>query len=274
MKKVEIENLEVELLVEAIFKRYGYDFRHYSRASFKRRINNFLGKTSFNKPTEIIPRLLYDKALSASLLYNLSITVTEMFRDPFVYKAIRKNVVGFLETYPFIKVWHAGCATGEEAYSMAILLKEEGLYDRTQIYATDFNDEALEKAKRGIYPVDRIKKYTVNYQKSGGKESFSNYYHSKYDTAIMDKELKKNIVFANHNLSTDAVVGEIHFIMCRNVLIYFNQSLQNRVLKLFFNSLADQGIMCLGTKENILFSDFQEHFKPVNTKARIYQKRV
>jgi DNA-binding NarL/FixJ family response regulator len=163
MKKVEIENLEVELLVEAIFKRYGYDFRHYSRASFKRRINNFLGKTSFNKPTEIIPQLLYDKALSASLLYNLSITVTEMFRDPFVYKAIRKNIVGFLKTYPFIKIWHAGCATGEEAYSMAILLKEEGLYDRTQIYATDFNDEALEKAKRGIYPVDCIKEYTVNY---------------------------------------------------------------------------------------------------------------
>ena len=163
MKDVEIEILEIELLIDAIFKRYGYDFRHYSRASFKRRINNFLSKTSFNKPTEIIPQLLYDKALSASLLYNLSITVTEMFGDPFVYKAIRKNVVGFLKTYPFIKIWHAGCATGEEAYSMAILLKEEGLYDRTQIYATDFNDEALEKAKRGIYPVDRIKEYTVNY---------------------------------------------------------------------------------------------------------------
>ena len=274
MKKVEIENLEVELLIEAIFKRYGYDFRHYSRASFKRRIYNFLSKMNFTKPTEIIPQLLYDRALLESLIYNLSITVTEMYRDPFVYKAIRDKVVDILKTYPFVKVWHAGCATGEEVYSMAILLKEEGLYDCAQIYATDFNDEALEKSKKGIYPVESVKEYTVNYQKSGGKESFSKYYHSKYDSVIVNQDLKKNIVFANHNLVSDSVFGEIHFIMCRNVLIYFDQTLQNRVLKLFYDSLVNQGILCLGTKESIQFSDFQEHFKAVNKKARIYQKKT
>jgi len=274
MKKVEIENLEVELLIEAIFKRYGYDFRHYSRASFKRRINNFLSKTSFNKPTEIIPQLLYDRTVLESLIYNLSVPVTEMFRDPFVYKAIRGKIVDILKTYPFLKVWHAGCATGEEVYSMAILLKEEGLYDHAQIYATDFNNEALEKSKKGIYPVESIKGYTANYQKSGGKESFSKYYHSKYDSVIVNQDLKKNIVFANHNLSTDSVFGEIHFIMCRNVLIYFDQTLQNRVLKLFYDSLINKGILCLGTKESTQFSDFQEHFITINKKARIYQKRT
>ena len=274
MKKVEIENLEVELLIDAIFKRYGYDFRHYSRASFKRRINNFLSKTSFNKPTEIIPQLLYDRTLLESLIYNLSVPVTEMFRDPFVYKAIRGKVVDILKTYSFVKIWHAGCATGEEVYSMAILLKEEDLYDRAQIYATDFNNEALEKSKKGIYPVESIKGYTANYQKSGGKESFSKYYHSKYDSVIVNQDLKKNIVFANHNLSTDSVFGEIHFIMCRNVLIYFDQTLQNRVLKLFYDSLINKGILCLGTKETTQFSDFQEHFITINKKARIYQKRT
>ena len=273
MKETEVENLEVELLSEAIFRRYGYDFRHYSRASLKRRISNFLSKTSFTKPTEIIPQLLYDRTLFESLLYNLSITVTEMFRDPVVYKTIRENVVAFLKTYPFIKVWHAGCATGEEVYSMAILLKEEGLYDRTQIYATDFNDKALEKAKKGIYPVDRVKENTANYQKCGGRESFSKYYHSKYDSVIMNQGLRKNIVFAKHNLATDSVFGETHFIMCRNVLIYFDQTLQNRALNLFYDSLAYNGFLCLGTKESIQFSDFYEKFRPVDEKCRIYQKK-
>ena len=274
MKKVEIENLEVKLLVEAIFERYGYDFRHYSQASLKRRIYNFMSKMNFIKPTEIILQLLYDRTLFESLIYNLSVPVTEMFRDPFVYKAIRGKIVDILKTYPFVKIWHAGCATGEEVFSMAILLKEEGLYGRTQIYATDFNNEALEKAKKGIYPVESIKEYTANYQKSGGKESFSKYYHSKYDSVIMDQELMKNIVFANHNLSTDSVFGEIHFVMCRNVLIYFDQTLQNRVLKLFYDSLANQGIICLGTKESIQFSDFQDRFSVVDKKGRLYRKKV
>lgn len=273
MRRTEIENLEVELLVEAVFKRYGNDFRHYSRASLKRRIHHFLGKTDFARVSEMIPRLLYDRTFFDSLLYGLSVTVTEMFRDPGAYQAIREKVVGFLKTYPFVKVWHAGCATGEEVYSLAILLKEEGLYDRTRIYATDFNDEALDKAKKGIYPVDRIKEYTDNYQKSGGKESFSSYYHSKYGSVIMNQDLKKNIVFANHNLASDSVFGDTHLVMCRNVLIYFDRELQDRALKLFHDSLVYNGFLCLGTKESIRFSVVQGDFNEVDRKMRIYQKR-
>ena len=273
MRKAEIENLEIELLLDAIFKRYGYDFRRYSRASLKRRVNHFLSKTGFEKVAEIIPRLIYDKSFFDSLLYTISITVTEMFRDPFVYKTIREKVIPFLKTYPFIKIWHAGCATGEEAYSIAILLEEEGLYDRSQIYATDFNDFALKKAKEGIYPVENIKEFTANYQASGGKEAFSKYYHSKYDFVIMNQGLNKNITFANHNLASDTVFGEIHLIMCRNVLIYFGKSLQDRALKLFYESLAFKGFLCLGTKESIRFTGVQGNFKAIDEKGKIYQKK-
>ncbi|MBW1784274.1 MAG: protein-glutamate O-methyltransferase CheR [Deltaproteobacteria bacterium] len=272
MNQIETENLEVELLVEAIVRRYGYDFRHYSRASLKRRMNHFLSKTEYGKLSEMIHKVLYDRSFFDALLYGISVPVTEMFRDPGVYRAIREKVVGTLKTYPFIKVWHAGCATGEEAYSLAILLKEEGLYDRTRIYATDFNDEALDTAKKGIYPVDRIKEYTDNYQKSGGRDSFSRYYHSRYGSAIMNQDLKKNIVFANHNLASDAVFGETHFVMCRNVLIYFDRPLQNRALKLFHDSLVYKGFLCLGTKESLRFSDFQERFSVVDRNGKIYRK--
>jgi len=272
LNQVETENLEVELLVETVYRRYGYDFRNYSRASLKRRMRNFLDNSGYGKLSELIPRVLYDRSFFDSLLYGISVPVTEMFRDPGVYKAIREKVVGTLKTYPFVKVWHAGCATGEEAYSLAILLEEEGLYDRTRLYATDFNDEALDTAKKGIYSVDRIKGYTDNYQKSGGKESFSRYYHSRYGSAILNHDLKKNIVFANHNLASDAVFGETHFVMCRNVLIYFDRELQNRVLKLFYDSLVYKGFLCLGTKESIRFSDFQDRFSVVDKNGRIYRK--
>jgi chemotaxis protein methyltransferase CheR len=273
MKKTEIDDLEIGLLLEAIYQRYGYDFKHYSRASLKRRINNFLSKTEFARPTEIIPALLDDKSLMQALIYNISVTVTEMFRDPFVYKAIRQEIVGALKTYPFIKIWHAGCATGQEVYSMAILLKEEGLYGRCLIYATDINDQALEEAKKGIYPVQKVKEYTANYQKSGGKESFSDYYHAKYDSVILNQDLKKNIVFANHNLVSDMVFGEIHFVMCRNALIYFNSKLQTRVLKLFYDSLAYNGFLCLGTKESLRFYDMGSHFKEILRREKIFQKK-
>lgn len=273
MKKIEIENLEVDLLSEAIFRRYGYDFRHYSRASLKRRVRHFLSKTDFGKVSEAIPQLIYDRTFFESLLYTISITVTGMFRDASVYKAIRKKIVPFLKTYPFFKIWNAGCATGQEVYSIAIMLKEEGLYDRAQIYATDFNDDALKKAKKGIYPADCVKEYTGNYQRAGGKESFSKYYHSKYGSVIINRRLRKNITFANHNLASDAVFGEMQLIMCRNVLIYFDQPLQNRVLKLFHDGLAHGGFLCLGSKESIRFSEFQDQFRVVDEKCRIYQKR-
>ena len=260
--------------MEAVFQRYGYDFRHYASASLKRRVKVLQTKMNFNTISDVIPAVLHNKSIFETLAYNLSITVTAMFRDPIVYKTIREKVVPYLKTYPFIKIWHAGCATGEEVYSIAILLKEEGLYDKAHIYATDFNDAALAKAKEGIYSVNQIKEYTENYQRAGGKSSFSDYYHAKYNSAIINRELKKNITFANHNLVTDSIFGEIHFVICRNVLIYFDRILQNRVLKLFNESLIQGGYMCLGTKETIQFSEIEKNFKEISRREKLFQKKL
>ncbi len=273
MKKTEIENMEIDLLLDAILNRYGYDFRHYSSASIKRRIKHFLLGTDFKTVSELIPNLIHDKSLFESLLNSLTVTVTEMFRDPYVYRAFRNKIVPVLKTYPFIKIWHAGCATGEEVYSMAILLKEECLYERTQIYATDINQEALERAGKGIFNISSIKKYTDNYQKAGGKNPFSDYYHSDYDSVIMKSELKENILFSVHNLVTDSVFGEMNLILCRNVLIYFNKTLQDRVLELFHESLALNGFLCLGNKESIKFSGASEKFRSFRDKEHIFQAR-
>jgi chemotaxis protein methyltransferase CheR len=196
-----------------------------------------------------------------------------MFRDKAFYKSLRENVIPILKTYPFIKIWHAGCSTGQEAYSMAIMLQEEGLYDRTTIYATDFNQQALNHAKEGIYSTALIKEYTTNYQLSGGKESFSNYYTSNYDSVIMNQSLKKNIVWANHNLVTDSVFAEANLILCRNVLIYFDKELQNKVQTLFYNSLISGGILCLGSKESLRFSDVYENYIDCDSKQRIFKKK-
>ncbi len=275
MKNAEIENIEIEILLEAILKRYGYDFTNYSSASIKRRIKHFLSKTDCSKISELVPRIVHDKKLFESLLMSLTITVTEMFRDPPIYKALRDKVVPVLKTYPFIKVWLAGCATGEEVYSIAILLKEEGLYERSHIYATDINQEALAKAEQGIYSIDTIKKYTSNYQSAGGKKPFSSYYHSEYESVIMNRELKENILFSVHNLVTDSSFGEMHLILCRNVLIYFDKTLQNRVLNLFYDSMILKGFLCLGNKEGIRFSNASDKFIRIWNKENIYQaKRV
>ncbi|MCK5522821.1 MAG: protein-glutamate O-methyltransferase CheR [Thiomargarita sp.] len=272
MENSETEKLEIDLLLNAIEKCYGYDFHHYARDSFTRRVKNFLQKSNYHQISELIPQILHDKDYFKSFLLNLSVTVTELFRDPFFYKAIRKEVIPYLKTYPFIKIWHAGCATGEEVYSMAILLKEEGIYHRSQIYATDFNDLALDKAKKGIYPIEQVMKETVNYQEAGGKKSFSDHYHSDNHYVIMNRELKKNITFANHNLVTDACFGEMHLILCRNVLIYFDEILQNRALKLFDESLIYKGYLCLGTKETLMFTNINEHFERIAHQEKIYQK--
>ena len=271
--KTDLEDIELEVLKEAIFRRYGYDFRHYAKASFRRRTEYFLGKTHFERISELVPRIIHDKSFFESFFYTLCITVSEMFRDPFVFKAIRNKVVPMLKTFPFVKVWVAGCATGEEAYTMAILLQEEGFYDRAQIYATDFNEEALDRAKKGIFSIERIKEFTHNYLEAGGKESFSDYYLAKYDSAIMNKELKKNIVFANYNLASDSVFGEMHLILCRNVLIYFDKTLQNRVLGLLNDSMIHNGFLCLGSKESIRFSGVVENFIAFSKKEKIYQKK-
>lgn len=271
---IEKENEEVDHLIDTIYNNFGYDFRHYAPASRKRRIKNLLTKTKHNNISDLNRVILTDKNLLVSLLYNLSVTVTEMFRDPLVYKTIRQKVITILKSFPFINIWHAGCATGEEVYSMAILLKEENIYDRVRIYATDFNDSALEIAKEGVYPVDPIKLYTTNYQNAGGKNSFSEYYHSKYNSVMMNRDLKNNITFANHNLVTDKVFGEMHFIVCRNVLIYFDRELQDHVLNLFNDSLVNHGFLCLGTKETIKFSNIQNNFHEIAAKEKIYQKKV
>lgn len=269
----DIEAIEINLLLEAVFQRYGHDFRNYSQASVERRVRNFLSKSGCRTISEIIPKILHDEDFFRQLLQAFSITVTEIFRDPFVYRSIREKVVPILLTYPSIKIWVAGCATGEEAYSLAILLKEESLYERATVFATDFNDVALADAKEGIYPMGNMKKFTLNYQEAGGIKPFSAYCHARYDAITMNRSLRKNITFANHNLVTDSVFGEMHLIMCRNVFIYFEQKLQDRVLNLFHASLIPGGYLCLGSNEDLRFSAVHEYFEKVDENARIYRKR-
>jgi chemotaxis protein methyltransferase CheR len=267
-----IEKLEIDLFLEALYRRYGYDFSGYAKASVRRRVRYLMAQTSFSHISDMISKILYNEAFAEKAIYDFSITVTEMFRDPGFYNALRENITSYLETFPFIKIWVAGCATGEEVYSLAILLQEEELYERATIFATDFNENALMKAKEGIYPLKAIQKYTANYQKAGGCCSFADYYHAQYDMAIMNPALKSNITFANHNLVTDGVFGEMHMILCRNVLIYFNKTLQNRVLNLLEQSLVYGGFLCLGTKESLRFSEVAKAFKTIHDQYRIYQK--
>ncbi|MGE5339888.1 MAG: CheR family methyltransferase [Candidatus Omnitrophota bacterium] len=270
----ENEKIELEMVLEAIYRKYHYDFKDYSRAHIKRRLTYRMRLNNIQKLSDILHKVLYERSFFETLLMDLSINVTEMFRDPSFYLAIRKKIIPQLKIYPFIKVWHAGCATGEEVYSMAIILKEEGLYSKTQIYATDFNTVALQKARNAVYPIDLIKDYTSNYQKTGGKESFSEYYTAQYDCVILDPSLKERIVFADHNLVTDGVFGEMNLILCRNVLIYFTKKLQNRVIRLFKDSLAPSGFLCLGTKESLQFSDSSHLFESVVDKEKIYRLKT
>lgn len=267
-----IVNLELELLLEAIQQHYGYDFKDYSRAHIKRRVLHHINANEIPHIPELQHRILNDEHCFKRLLKELSINVTEMFRNPSFYKTVREKVVGILKTYPFIKIWHAGCSTGEEVYSFAILLKEEGLYDRAQIYATDFNEEVIKKAKTGSFSIRNIKDYTSNYQQSGGKESFSDYYHATDNRVIFDKSLAKNIVFAEHNLVTDGVFAEVNMVVSRNVLIYFNRKLQNKVLNLMDRSLVSGGFLGLGSKETIMFSDIAGRYKTIDAKEKIYKK--
>lgn len=271
---IDTKNIELQLLLQAIYLKYGYDFRNYAKASIRRRVEQFMQKENLTSFSETQHNILYDVAFFNRLLLTLSINVTEMFRDPSFYRSFRHHVVPFLKEQPFLKIWHAGCASGEEVYSMAILLKEEGLYNKAQIYATDMNQVILNQAKQGIYPLNRLKLYTENYQKAGGKESFSDYYIAHYDHVVMNKSLKENILFSDHNLATDGVFGEMHVIFCRNVLIYFNRDLQNRALGLFSDSLINHGILCLGSKESIRFSEYSNVFVDIDKDEKIYAKEL
>ena len=268
----ENEKIEFDLILEAIYQKYGYDFRNYAKASLRRRLRYRLSQSNLKTISEMQHKLLNDKGFFDTLLLDLTINVTEMFRDPSFFKALREIVIYELKKQPFIKVWHAGCSSGEEIYSTAILLKENGMYESSLIYATDTNEMVLDKAKSGIFPIEKMKDFTVNYRKAGGIASFADYYTARYDNAIMDNSLKKNIVFSNHNLVTDSVFGEMDLIMCRNVLIYFNRELQDRVFRLFLDSLRPGGFLCLGSKETVRFSSLSGNFENVIEKERVYRR--
>ncbi len=270
--KQQLEEIEIKLLLEGVYEISGYDFRNYAPASVRRRIHNYLHNEKLESIIDLQKKVLYDQSALKNFLNTLTITVTEMFRDPAFFLAIRQKVVPWLNTYPFIRIWIAGCATGEEAYSLAIVLQEEGIDKQVIIYATDMSENAIMKAKEGIYPIQQLKNYTANYQKAGGINSFSQYYTAKYDYAILDKSLQKNIVWAHHNLATDASFNEFNLILCRNVMIYFNQELHNQVHKLLYDSLIPFGILCLGTKESIRFSPHEDSYEEVDGRQKIYRK--
>jgi chemotaxis protein methyltransferase CheR len=265
-------DIELKLLMEAIFLKYSYDFRDYTGASQKRRVRYALEQLRLPNVSALQERVLHDPKVFAQLLQFLTIPVSEMFRDPSYFLTLRQQVVPVLQTYPSVKVWVAGCSTGEEAWSLAILLREEGLLDRTQIYATDINPASLDKARQGIFPMEAVRNYTATYQRAGGKRAFSDYYTAAYDAARFDPSLCANAVFADHSLATDSVFAETQLVSCRNVLIYFNRALQDRALGLFHESLCHRGFLGLGAKESIDFSSFATRFDTLARPERIYRK--
>lgn len=267
-------DIELKMLMEAVYLKYNYDFRDYTGASQKRRILVAMREMECDTVSRLQAKVMHEADGFAQLLQYLTIPVTEMFRDPEYWLALREHVVPFLKTYPSLKVWVAGCSTGEEVYSLAILLQEEGLLERTIIYATDINPESLEAARRGVFNLDRMRLYTENYQKAGGRRAFSDYYTAAYAGALFERGLIENVTFADHSLATDSVFSETHFVSCRNVLIYFNRKLQDRVLGLFHESLCYRGFLGLGSKESIDFSSYAGRFDVLARRERIYRKGV
>ncbi|PTN09790.1 protein-glutamate O-methyltransferase CheR [Mangrovibacterium marinum] len=267
-------DIEIGLLLEGVYQKYGYDFREYSKAHVRRRVLSRLKISGIETVIGLLDRLLRDADFFRGFLNDLSINVTEMFRDPEFYRSFRENVIPKLRTYTFIKIWHAGCSTGEEVYSLAILLQEEGLLDRCQVYATDFNGKVLDIAREAVYQKSEIEQYEQNYRQAGGTRKLSDYYQSLYGSVMFKKELSARIVFADHNLVTDSVFAEVNLILCRNVLIYFEKDLQNKVLGLFHESLTPAGVLCLGSKESIRFSKYEDRFTAIDEKQRIFKKRL
>lgn len=267
-----LERLEMELLLEAVFRHYGYDFRSYAPSSLRRRLKKRLDAEGLATFSALQDRVLHDTNAMEGLLRDMSVNVTGMFRDPTFFLSFRKNVVPMLRTYPSVRIWHAGCATGEEVHAMAILLEEEGLYERTRLYATDINSEAVDYARAGIYSLARMREFTSNYQNAGGTRSFSEYYTASYDAALFHPRLRANVLFAQHNLATDTSFSEFNVILCRNVLIYFNRSLKERALHLFGESLAPLGFVCLGRRESLRFTNVEAEFEEIDAKERIYRR--
>lgn len=269
----EREQLEIGLLLEGVYRQYGFDFRQYAKASLRRRLWRRVYAEGLKTISGLQEKVLHDPSAMERLLLDLSINVTSMFRDPGFFAAFRGKVVPVLRTYPFLRIWNAGCSTGEETYSLAILLKEVGLYDRSRIYATDINEVVLHSAAEGIYPLSKMQEYTENYLSAGGTRSFSDYYRAAYEGAHFDRSLSENIVFAQHNLVSDRSFNEFHVVVCRNVMIYFDRSLQERVHQLFLDSLTPFGVLALGRKESIGHSVHSEEYDVLDEQERIYRRR-
>jgi chemotaxis protein methyltransferase CheR len=267
-----VEEIELTLLLEGVFRQYGFDFRNYALSSLRRRVWSFMRNENIASISLLQDRILHHREWLERFLYSLSVNVSAMFRDPHFYRTFRKEVVPFLKTYPFVRIWLAGVSMGEEVYSLAILLQEEGIYDRCRIYATDINDAVLKKAKDGIYPIDLMQTYTNNYIKAGGTQSFSDYYTAAYERVILKASLRDNVVFAQHNLATDASFNEFHVILCRNVMIYFNNELQAQVHHLLHESLVMFGVLGLGSKETLKFSPHEYAYEEIDNAARLYRR--
>jgi chemotaxis protein methyltransferase CheR len=265
-------DIELRLLLDAIYLKYHYDFREYAAASLKRRVTNAPGRFGCQTLSQLQHKVLYEPAAFAALLSLLTVPVSEMFRDPSYFRSLREKVIPILRTYPSLKIWVAGCSTGEEVYSLAILLREEELLERTLIYATDINPQSLQKAAAGVYAVDRIAGFTENHRKSGGRASLSDYYTAAYGRAVFDKSFKRHIVFSDHSLATDSVFAEVQLVSCRNVLIYFNGDLQNRAVGLFRDALCRKGFLGIGMKESLKFSPHGQSFVELVQGDRIFQK--
>ncbi|AIQ14496.1 CheR family methyltransferase [Paenibacillus durus] len=270
--KHELENIEIELLLYGIHRLYGYDFRNYSLPSLRRRIWHRVHGENLSSISALQEKVLHDRACFERLIYSLSIPVTEMFRDPGMFRTFRQKAVPLLRNYPYIRIWHAGCSTGEEVYSMAILLKEEGLYGKARIYATDINNRSLQQAKEGVYEISKMQQYSQNHMEAGGKRAFSEYYTAKSNSVIFQPDLRKNIIFAEHNLATDTSFNEFNVIFCRNVMIYFNDELREHVHSLFFESLSRCGFLVLGAKESIHFTRYSDSYEPLGRVEKIYRK--
>jgi chemotaxis protein methyltransferase CheR len=268
----DVEEIELHLLLEGVYRRYGFDFREYAPASLRRRVWRRMRAEGLTTIAGLTEKLLHDPATMERLLLDLSINVTSMFRDPSFYVAFREKVVPLLRTYPFTRIWVAGCSTGEEVYSLAILLQEEDLYERARIYATDINESVIDRARAGVFPLEKMREYTQNYQRAGGKRAFSEYYLAAYDGAQFHNTVTENVVFAQHNLVSDSSFNEFQVIVCRNVMIYFDRTLQNRVHELFYESLVRLGVLGLGHKETIHFSPVEDRYEELDPDEKLYRK--
>lgn len=268
----ELEDIEIGLLLDGVYRAHGFDFRDYSRASIKRRILELMKSEKVNTVSALQDKLLHDAACLDRFVLGLSVHATAMFRDPTFYSTFRRKAVPLLKTYPTVQIWIAGCSTGEEVYSLAILLQEEKLYDRCRIYATDISQVVLRKARDGIFPLSAMREYTNNYHQAGGTHEFSDYYTAQYDRVIFTPALRHNVVFSEHNLATDGSFNEFQVILCRNVMIYFNKELQARVHNLFYDSLSMFGVFGLGNKESLKFTPRAAFYQHINDNDKLYRK--